>query len=133
MARPTDYTDDKAHEICEKIADGASLRKICQNEAMPNRSTVFRWLDSNASFATKYAHARELQGDWCDDEIAEVIESTKIGDLKPDVARVVLEGQKWRAAKLRPKKYGDFSRNEVSGPDGKTLQIQITPSQADIV
>lgn len=129
MGRYTDYTPELAQSICDKIADGKSLRKICLDETMPNRSTIFRWLDENADFATKYAHAREIQGDWCDDEIAEVIEATKSGELKADVARVVLEGQKWRAAKLRPKKYGDKMDVNHAG----SVKFEITPTQAAIL
>jgi hypothetical protein len=37
--RPSDYTQEIADLICERIADGESLRAICAGDDMPNKST----------------------------------------------------------------------------------------------
>jgi len=68
MSRPSTYTDVLADLICDRIADGESLRAICNDDAMPDRRTVLRWLadPEHTTFATKHAHAREMQGDLMD-------------------------------------------------------------------
>ena len=38
--------------------------------------------------------------------------------------RVKISAYQWRAAKLRPKKYGDLQRLEHSGPDGGPIQSE---------
>ncbi len=41
IGRPSDFTQEIADTICERIADGASLRKICEeDDALPDRGTV---------------------------------------------------------------------------------------------
>jgi hypothetical protein len=72
MARPSDYSDDIAGTICERIADGESLRSICSQEGFPHKATVFRWLASNEAFRDHYARAREAQADALFDEILEI-------------------------------------------------------------
>lgn len=105
MGRPSDYSEDLAELICDRLSDGESLRKICGEGDMPDRKTVFRWINNNASFATKYARAREMQGDFMDDKIlAEADEATP---ETAALARVRIDAYKWRASKLRPKVYGD--------------------------
>ena len=48
--RPTDYTPELATLICERMVEGETLRKICADDEMPNRSTVFRWLVKHQEF-----------------------------------------------------------------------------------
>lgn len=107
MTRPSTYTEDLADRICERIADGESLRTICAGDDMPDRRTVLRWLADaqHAGFATKHARARELQGDLMDERILEVAET--VTNETASAARVKIEAYKWRASKLAPKRYGD--------------------------
>ncbi|EPH7480733.1 hypothetical protein ACXWZO_002561 [Enterobacter hormaechei] len=42
--RPSDYLPEVAADICSLLADGESLRKVCELPGMPNKATVFRWL-----------------------------------------------------------------------------------------
>jgi hypothetical protein len=44
--RPSDYTDDIATAICDRLAKGESLRAICATEGMPDKATVLRWEDT---------------------------------------------------------------------------------------
>ena len=60
---PSSYTPAIAQAICHRIADGESLRTICTDDDMPNRSTVFDWLGQHAEFADQYARAREMSAE----------------------------------------------------------------------
>lgn len=106
MARPTDYTDDKAAEICAQIMEGKSLRAICADDAMPDPRTVYRWLGVNEAFRQQYALAREDQADSYADEIVDIADAATTGE-EAQIARVRVDSRKWVAAKLKPKKYGD--------------------------
>jgi hypothetical protein len=105
VGRPSTFTQAIADEICERILEGESLRHVCAENAMPNRSTVLRWLDENEDFAAKYARARELQGDYMDDLILEAAAETDSENAPAQ--RVRIDAYKWRASKLKPKRYGD--------------------------
>ncbi len=56
--RPTKYTEALAAEICRRIADGASLRSVCEAEDMPDRETVRRWLREKGGFCGQYDDGR---------------------------------------------------------------------------
>lgn len=100
-----------ADAILMRIADGESLRTICKDEGMPSRQTVLRWLWGESSeaieygFVAKYARAREAQGDAMDDRILDVADHVTSESAAAD--RVRLAALQWRAAKLRPKVYGE--------------------------
>jgi hypothetical protein len=42
--RPSAYTPAVASAICETLAAGMSLRKLCAQTTMPSMTTVMRWL-----------------------------------------------------------------------------------------
>jgi len=109
------YPPETRDEILKRIADGESLRAICSDGGMPDRSTVENWLQDDADFSAKYARAREAQADGIFDGMADIEARVSVGDLRPDAARVVLESQRWRAEKLKPKVYGSKTSVEVSG------------------
>lgn len=141
MGRPTDYSDELANRILERLADGESLRKICAGDDMPHRSTVFRWLAGDKTFRDLYALAKEAQADaFADDVVAiadaplraetvtETMKAVSLGnnggsELQPvtetrtsdavERSKLMVDARKWAAAKLAPKKYGD--KLELSG------------------
>lgn len=128
--RPSDFTQEMADLICERIADGESLRSICSGDDMPAKGTVFRWLAADAVFQDQYARAREAQADSLFDDILTIADTPVIGEkrkVKEDGAveistgdmiehrRLQVDARKWMAGKLRPKKYGEKLDLNVSG------------------
>lgn len=107
--------------ILERIAKGESLRSVCRDKDMPDDSAVYRWLEADKEFATKYASARAIQADRIVDDFHDLEEQVLTGDIKPDAAKVVLWSRQWRAAKLRPKVYGDKVEHEHKG--GMTVTL----------
>ena len=125
------YTPELATAICENIAGGKSLRKICRAPGMPAASTVCLWLTQEAAFAEQYAHARDARGDALFEEILEIADD-RSKDFKTIIrdgqevqvfdhehvqrARLRVDSRKWFLSKLNPKKYGD--KLELAGdPD----------------
>lgn len=111
--RPTDFTTHLANEICEKLAEGQSLRAICEAEHMPAESTVRHWaLENREGFFAQYTRARDVGLDCMADRVlhdADTATDASIGRLKMDARR-------WYLSKMAPKRYGD--KLELSGdPD----------------
>lgn len=121
--RPSTFTQEVADAICERIAGGESLRAICRDEGMPHIATVQRWMDADDAFANRCAHARAIQADRVEEDIAEVIDEVRAGTLDPQAGRVVLAGMQWRASKLAPKKYGD--RLDVNASHSGGVEVKI--------
>jgi hypothetical protein len=111
--------------ICEQLAEGQSLRKICEQEGFPGKTTVFRWLEDDElkAFRDQYARARARQAETMLDEIIEIADDSsrdlKQVEIAPGVtaqqvdnevvnrSRLRVEARKWAMSKLAPKKYGD--------------------------
>lgn len=124
------FTQETADVICDRIANGESLRAICQDAEMPATSTVCKWLSENSSFAEQYARAREIQADTLFDQILHIADTPVLGkkvkigsdgkteETEGDMIehrRLQVDARKWMAGKLRPKKYGDKLDVEHSG------------------
>jgi hypothetical protein len=122
MGRPTDYSPDITALICERLGLGESLREICRDEAMPDKSTVMRWLARHQEFRDQYACAREAQADYYAEEIIEIADDgsndwmeRKRGEETIEVenhevigrSRLRVDTRKWLMARMAPKKYGD--------------------------
>jgi hypothetical protein len=137
--RPSIFTQQIADIICERIAEGESLREICKDDDMPTRMTIYRWLQSDSVFCDHYTRAREDQADSLADEII------AIADEQPEIIAVTdkrtgeliehkldgaflqwqknrIDARKWTAMKLKPKKYGD--RQILAGDAEAPLEVQ---------
>lgn len=129
--RPSGYSEEIAAEICGRMAEGESLRKICLDPNMPGRRTVLDWLDddSHADFRAKYARARELLADFHADATIEIADTPQIGQKTISKAtgleiteadmiehrRLQVLSRQWYAEKLNPKKYGN--KMAIGGAD----------------
>lgn len=111
MGRPTTYNEKIADIICEALAKGAALYKLCQEEGMPDEKTVYRWLEKHEEFSQKYTRARERQQDYEADHIIAIADNA----TDANIARLQIDARKWRASKLAPKKYGDKLDVEHAG------------------
>ncbi len=127
IGRPTIYTSDLAAKLCNEIAKGKSLRKVCLAEDMPDITTVFDWLRIHKEFIQQYARAtderteahQELILDLGDEAIA-LSQELKGPQANAAVQAVKLKADnlKWVMSKMKPKKYGD--KIDMTS-DGKAL------------
>lgn len=129
-----DFDQTIADEICERLAKGESLRKICEagrDDFIPCRTVVFKWLDNNEAFADQYARAREAQAEHFVGEIIEIADSPNITvnpetnepeARDPQRDRLRVDARKWVASKLAPKKYGDATMVKHADADGEKIK-----------
>ena len=107
--RPSVRTPEVEETILNGLMSGLSLVKVCEQEGMPERTTVCKWMASDEDFSTRCARAREFQADLSDDKLIDIVEKVEAGGISPEQARVMASILQWRASKLLPKKYGDKS------------------------
>jgi hypothetical protein len=114
LGRPTIFSQQLADEICERVVKPESMRSICLDDHMPDRSTIARWMASDAHFAAMISYARELQAEALIDEAMDISDNPS-GDFvaKPDGtpvpvwenvqrAKLRCDMRRWYAAKLAP-------------------------------
>lgn len=113
--RPTAYTAELAGEICARLV-AESMIKICMDDHMPTRQTVYNWLGQHDEFFTMYQRARELQSHNVADVPAHMSLHGVGGD--PQAAAVQLNACKWTAASLGRKHYGETKNLNIGGQEG---------------
>lgn len=131
---PTSFTQKVADTICERIADGESLRSICDSDDMPSKTSVMRWLLADDTFRDQYTRAREVQADTLFDDILDIADDARNDWMmrrgEEDAgwqangehiqrSKLRLDARKWMASKLQPKKYGE--KLELAGDPSAPL------------
>ncbi|MEH6476223.1 MAG: hypothetical protein V7727_11065 [Sneathiella sp.] len=114
------YTPALAETICDRLANGESLRKVCLDDAMPDKATVLRWPARDPEFRRQYEFALEWRGDRILDEILEIADGINVdrlgrGGNNPPTARNQLAEaklqigvRKWLYCRLAPKKRASY-------------------------
>lgn len=122
--RPSDYLPEVAADICSLLADGESLRKVCERQGMPNKATVFRWLAQHEDFRDQYAQATETRADAIFEEMFEIADEVAEEAAAVGKARLRIDTRKWALARMNPKKYGDKVSQDI---DLKSSDGSMTP------
>jgi len=117
-------TDEQRIEICARIADGDTVRQIAADDWMPSARTIYKALANDDAFAQQYARAREAQLARWEDDILEIADDGSPEDTQR--AKLRVDARKWLMAKRAPKKYGDRVTSEISGPEGKPIEVNTT-------
>lgn len=118
---PSTYSIERIDAICERMAQGEPLAKICRDPEMPGLRTVYDWRDAHPEAAEKLLAAREAGEeviaascmDICDEregkaimaggeEVAVVFDSTAVQRNKLRIWTRLELLKKWN-----PKKWGD--------------------------
>ncbi|MFG6159637.1 hypothetical protein ACGTNG_12595 [Halomonas sp. 1390] len=126
MARPSKYTKAIGDRICRRLAEGESLRSICSDPKLPTKSTVLLWVvdGKHDSFSDQYTRAREAAGYSHADRIIDTIDQVGAKDMKPEVAKVILDGLKWSAERMSPKAHSP--RHQLTGAGGGPVESVTT-------
>ena len=129
MGRPSVFTQELADNICSRLANGESLRAICnseRDESIPSIGTILRWVGENEDFQKQYARAREIQAETHADDIVSIADGPLMDDsVKTARDRLRVDARKWVASKLLPKKYGDKIAH-VGGDPATDQPIQVS-------
>ena len=141
--RLSTYSAEIAATICERMANGESLREICRDEGFPPEGTVRGWAIADINgFATQYTRAKEARTEHWAEEIIEIADDAsndymtrQLGDDGPEVqvidhehinrSRLRVDTRKWLMSKIAPKNYGDRQDVQHSG------SVNITISKDD--
>ena len=63
LGRPVSLPDP---EICEKllehVATGGTVRAFCRQKGMPSYRTLYRWLDKDEEFMSRFVHTSRFLG-----------------------------------------------------------------------
>lgn len=114
--RPSKYTKELGDNVCEGIANGWSIRSVCDKEDMPALTTVFKWIREIPEFTQQYAKATEERSEAHNESLLEMGDEAieKAQNVDPKASGAVVQAYKlkadnfkWSMSKMKPKKYGD--------------------------
>ena len=161
VGRPSSYSRVIADAICLRIVAGESLAAISREPLMPHEATWYRWLRSDAPYASglrqRYARAKEAQADREFDEIrtladgahelalADAAEAAE--DASPSTAAKVarrryyeslqarklqIDARKFRVARMAPTKYGERVSMEMTTPPDQPIRLALGTDDATL-
>lgn len=128
--RPTVRTDELVQELLFRVMCGESVRQICADPEMPNRSTIYDWLAADETFSDQYARAHEVAADEAFEEIVEIARMTPPDKGFVAQSKLLIESIQWTVARKVPKKYGDKVDLNINGQISRPIEDSDTPEEA---
>jgi len=119
IGRPTDYSPELADIICERLADGESMRSVCRDTTTPSMTTIFRWLREKEDFRKQYEIAVNERTEAMAEDIVDIADNAtndwmeRNGDDNEGYqlngeniqrSRLRVDVRKWHMSKMKPKK-----------------------------
>jgi hypothetical protein len=80
--RPSKYTPEIAQEILDRISRGEPLLQICRDDRMPERRTVYDWLDRIDGLSAQFTRARDAGCDAMAEEALIIANTPLTGQKK---------------------------------------------------
>ena len=119
VGRPSMYSEELAEAICERLAQGEPMARICDDEDMPAFRTVLKWEANNPEFGRLSSRAREMGTHYMADDCIRIADETG-----PDPAekRIRIDTRIRLIGKWNRKIYGDKQQHEHTGKDGGPIQ-----------
>jgi hypothetical protein len=100
------FNMDTALLVCQKIREGATLKQIGDDPALPNLTVIHYWRRSNLSFNEEIKLARKERAEYYHDKVLEIAEETVDRD-EVTVAKFKTDQYRWAAEKGDPSSYGN--------------------------
>ena len=110
------YSPLLADRICEEIASGAKITKICEKEGYPSYGQLLDWRRKYPEFDEKIRQARKDRAEYYFDKAVEQVESTPAARDEIQRTKVVSDFYKNAAKLTSPENFTD--KVEVGGSIG---------------
>jgi hypothetical protein len=139
IGRPSKHTPELAAEICHRISTGEPLLQICKDDRMPERRTVYDWLERIDGLSAQFARAREEGCDAMAEQSLAIMDGEPLavfdeaGNKRYDAGSIAwnknrAEHRLKLLACWNPAKYG--SKVAVGGDPGNPVKVEVQ-SEAD--
>jgi hypothetical protein len=108
-------------QVCEMIAEGCSLAQI-GGSFDRSRNVIWKFLHKNEEHRQAYLAALQERGFHHANMIERLVLKVENGEMRPDVARVAIDGRKWIASRFHPnllseKLIGNITHHEANIQD----------------
>jgi len=138
MAYSEAQKNEIVNTVCERIANGESVRAILKDDNLPSFRHFLVWISEDEVKGKQYARAMEIRSDVLFEEILDIADEAendffvdeKTGNEKFNQeavqrSKLRVDSRKWYLSKLNPKKFGDKIDANLNH-EGKIQIEQIT-------
>jgi hypothetical protein len=122
MGRQSQFTQDMADKIVERLSKGEPMTSVCRALKTVTPRTVRNWMDADEAFASAIARARLDGFDAIADQCLTISDDVST-DVQRDKLRV--DTRLKLLAKWDPKRYGDRLDMNLSGSVGNQTDEQL--------
>jgi hypothetical protein len=107
--RPSLYTPEMADRICDRLADGESLKAICRSPGMPSARAVLSWAATRPEFRGQYDFAREIGRETIGHDVLAIADGLFTSPDAVKDARRRIDALKWHFGRMAPKRRGSLA------------------------
>jgi hypothetical protein len=104
--RPSLCTPETVDRICDRLADGESLKAICRDPGMPSERAVLGWAATRPEFQRQYDFAREMGRETIGHDVLAIADGLFASPEAVKQARREIDALKWRFGRMAPKRRG---------------------------
>jgi hypothetical protein len=122
QGRPSSYNQEIADAICERLANGEPLARICKDDDMPAYSTVRKWEDENPTFSALSARAKRDGTHYLADDSLRIADDDTIDTQR---AKLMIDTRLRLIGKWNAKAYGDKTTLVGGDPAAGDKPIQV--------
>lgn len=106
MAREN-FADDVVEELLDRTGKGEPLTRVCADVRMPNRVTVYEWIEADPDFGQRFRAARARGVHALAEECIAIADEPTNDPVQVANKRVRIDTRLRLAGKWLPKDYGD--------------------------
>ena len=113
------------NEICERIANGESVRAILKDDNLPAFNTFLIWIGENEAKSKQYERSMQMRAEVLFEETLEIADDSsndieygengqRMNTEYVQRSRLRVDTRKWFLSKLNPKKFGDKLQTDIT-------------------
>ena len=116
----TAYSPEIAFTICERVAEGETLKAICKpTDGLVSRQTFHRWVVLYPEASRAYSAARELSAHSLEEEALDLARDVMVGEKTSQKVRafdVAMNQLRWSASRRNPRVYSERGAVQITVP-----------------
>lgn len=123
--------EDRAHALCERIADGYSMASVAGKDGLPSVASFLRWCHDEPLLGNMYTVALRIRAAGMAEKLLELcakLEQPGLDAATVSAVKVHINTLQWTMSRLLPKQYGDHQVIEHTGEvklSGKELDERL--------
>lgn len=130
--RPSLYTPETVDRICDRLADGESLKAICRSPGMPSERAVLGWAATRSQFRAQYDFAREIGRETIGHDVLAIADGLFTSPDAVKDARRKIDALKWHFGRMAQKRRGSKGSPGLrTGPEQVSQESQLSQGSTD--